>query len=251
MLLKGFQKNAANNFYTELLKLLLLYQVNYNLYTIAPTKGDEQVVDTGSTREYYELTAESFRMPNYDFWIPTANRLVQMSDFGNILEIGCGVGAEARFFGDITDYFAVDITKGFLEQTRHNTNQQKLAQANMQRLPFKAKSFDAFWCAASLLHIPKLEIDSVLREIWRCLKPGAFGFISLKQGEGEDFVTNPGQDQLPPRFFAFWQYDEFVEHLQKANFRVVKFYRKTTPDRANPHQSVTWLCFFVKKPIYT
>lgn len=209
------------------------------------------MVNTGSTREYYELTAKSFRMPDSDFWIPAVNRLVRMSGFSNILEIGCGVGAEARFFGSIANYFAVDITKGFLEQTRQNANQQRLTQANMQRLPFKGSSFEAFWCAASLLHIPKLEVDSVLSEIWRCLKPGAFGFISLKQGEGEHFVTNPGQDHLPSRYFSFWQQDEFVDRLNHAKFRVAKFYRKTTPDRSDPSKSVTWLCFFVKKPLYT
>lgn len=208
------------------------------------------MVDTASTREYYELTAETFRMPNSDFWHAAANRLMRMKDFKRILEIGCGVGAEAQIFGDIASYFAIDITRGFLEQTRQNTNQQKLAQANMQKLPFRSSSFDAVWCAASLLHIPKLEIDSVLIEIWRCLKPGAFGFISLKQGEGEELVTNLGQEHLPARFFAFWQYDEFVEHLNKAGFRVVKFYRKTAQDRANPHQSVTWICIFFCKSIY-
>lgn len=208
------------------------------------------MVDTDSTREYYELTAEDFRMPTSDFWLYAAKRLTKMKDINSLLEIGCGVGAEARFFGDLTNYFAIDISRGFLGQTRRNANRQRLAQANMQFLPFKDCSFDAFWCAASLLHIPKIEMNGVLNEIGRCLKPGSVGFISLKQGEGEEFVTNHGQEHLPPRFFAYWQYEEFVEYLTRSNLRVVKFYRKTTPDRANPSKSVTWLCFFVKNPIY-
>ncbi len=198
-----------------------------------------------STRDYYEKTASGFRSSTSDFWSSEAQELLRISSPTTLLEIGCGVGAEALMFSKYTNYFGVDLTLGFLQQTALNTNTPRLIQASVTSLPFASDSFDAFWSAATLLHIPKSKILHALQSIKRCLRPGAIGFISLKEGIGEEMIILPGQEDLPARFFSFWQADEFTDALVKAGFGVVKVSTKTTDDRQNPGVKITWLGFYV------
>jgi len=45
--------------------------------------------------------------------------------------------------------------------------------------------FDSIWANASLLHVPRSQIDDVLRRLLRALKPGGVLYMSLKVGDGE------------------------------------------------------------------
>jgi len=64
-----------------------------------------------------------------------------------------------------------------------------------------AGEFDGIWACASLLHVPKAEMDDVFRRLIRALKPGGLWFMSFKQGTGEGvrngrFFNDYGEDEL-------------------------------------------------------
>ena len=45
--------------------------------------------------------------------------------------------------------------------------------------------FDGVWAYASLLHVPRKEIDDVLERIILALRPEGICYLSSKEGDGE------------------------------------------------------------------
>jgi hypothetical protein len=45
--------------------------------------------------------------------------------------------------------------------------------------------FDGVWACASLLHVPRKEIDDVLERIILALRPEGICYLSFKEGDGE------------------------------------------------------------------
>ncbi|MEA3467821.1 MAG: class I SAM-dependent methyltransferase [Thermodesulfobacteriota bacterium] len=71
-----------------------------------------------------------------------------------------------------------------------------------------AHQFDAIWACASLLHIPKQEIDSVFEGILRALRPEGIWYMSFKHGTGET------EDSLG-RFFNNYTIDSLEKLVRK------------------------------------
>ena len=108
---------------------------------------------------------------------------------------------------------------------------------------FPADSFDGFWAAASLLHIPKLNAVKVLDQIKNVVKSGGIGFFAVKEGDDERMVK--GSLKGDERFFAFYKEEEFLKLLQENRFEVLEYKRDMR--EYNPPKNLTvWLLYFVK-----
>lgn len=114
---------------------------------------------------------------------------------------------------------------------------------NMYTLDFPPQSFDGFWSAASLLHIPKHNVVAVLSGIKNVIRPGGIGFIAIKEGYGEKIIQGPSPADR--RFFAFYQPSEFQSVLVERGFEVLADYRAMMD--YNPPKNLTiWLVYFVR-----
>lgn len=159
-----------------------------------------------------------------------------------ILEIGCGTGRDAEELVKLNfDCTGIDASEGMLAIARERVKQGRFQIGDFYRLDFPDHTFDGFWAAASFLHVPKNEIDNVLREARRILKPGGIGFISLKQktimDEGYIRAARAGGIE---RYFAFYAKDEFGGILLKNHFEVLQITTLVEKD------GTPWLCYFVK-----
>src|SRR5690606_36697645 len=103
-------------------------------------------------------------------------------------------------------------------------------------LDFPNEKFDGFWTAATLMHIPKSRIDEALQSIKNVLKDDAVGFISLKEGEGEEIVDK----YEGKRFFDFYSMEEFEEVVKRNNFEVLWKLRQ------HVSENTIWLQFIVR-----
>jgi superfamily II DNA or RNA helicase/SAM-dependent methyltransferase/SOS-response transcriptional repressor LexA len=102
----------------------------------------------------------------------------------SILDAGCGSGRDARAFAErgfsVSAFDAsVELAKrasehcGFAVDVRRFEDVDEVAQ------------YDAIWCCASLLHVPLLDMPSVLSKLWAALKAGGRIYVSYKLGSGE------------------------------------------------------------------
>ncbi|MBI4187739.1 MAG: class I SAM-dependent methyltransferase [Chloroflexi bacterium] len=108
----------------------------------------------------------------------------RFSEFANksVLEIGCGAGIDslefARHGARVT---AVDLTEGAVKLTKELAQEAglpiKVARFDAKKLDFADNSFDCVYSFGVLHHIP--DVDKVLSEIHRVLKPGGKLMVML------------------------------------------------------------------------
>lgn len=99
-----------------------------------------------------------------------------------VLEIGVGQGTDLMQFAKAgAECHGIDITQNHLSLTQMNFNLRgkkvDLREADATKIPFPDNTFDAVYSFGVMHHIP--EIDAVLSEVRRVLKPGGKVMIAL------------------------------------------------------------------------
>ena len=110
----------------------------------------------------------------------------------NILEIGCGAGANFEFYPKCKLAVSSEISLGMLEIANTKRRENHLIQADAQSLPFGENEFDAAFATLVFCSIP----DPILAftELRRVLRPG--GKIVLLEHVRPDGVLGPVFDIL-------------------------------------------------------
>lgn len=199
------------------------------------------------TIKTYDRIAPQFSAAHFqpDFWLPEFKMFQKRIRGKRVVDIGCGAGRDAVLFVKARfDYVGIDASRGMLAVARKRVPSGKFLLMNFYDLKFPPRSFDGFWAAASLLHIPKRRLGKVLRTLKNILKPNGVGFISVKEKllMEEGFIREEKSGGIE-RYFAFYAQAEFADALRRNGLHVVKSYcrRENDPNRTN------WLCYFVKK----
>ena len=145
--------------------------------------------DEVKTVSFYNDNARSWSDEHFelDYWKEEFENFKKFLPKGKILEIGCGGGRDAKvLISKGYDYIGTDIAKNFVNVARKNNPKARFLVRSVYDLKFPEDFFDGLWCSATLLHIPKNKIKQALKEIKRVIKQDGVGFISVKQGVGEE-----------------------------------------------------------------
>lgn len=199
-----------------------------------------------TTKAYDRIAPRYSRVHFKHFWVKEFDFFKRAVPGRKVIDIGCGAGRDATVFVKHGfDYLGTDGSKGMLKVARRRVRRGKFRYMDFYKLRLPAHSFDGFWAAASLLHVPKNKIVQVLKGIQRITKLQGIGFISVKEkgSIGEAFLPyprNPGSY----RYWSFYTKTEFAYILRKSGFRVIKFMKHLEPEADG--SKTTWLCFFVK-----
>lgn len=205
---------------------------------------NEQI--TRATYNGSDLIADLLkRPPSTEWWLPYLVQLQKISPRGRILELGCGVGRSTYYLRDAGNYryVGIDFAGEALKEAKKNFySDARFFQMNMRLLGFKNAAFDLFWAATALYHIQKKDIQGALAELWRVMKPGGVGFISMQKGRGERLDSFFGMGE---RHMAFYAHSEFAQLLRSAKFEILE----TEEDWRNydpPKDYTVWLLFLVR-----
>lgn len=159
---------------------------------------------------------------------------------GRVIDIGCGAGRDAKALIELGyEYTGVDISDTLLDICKLKLPRAKFLKKSVYDLSFASK-FDGFWCTAVLLHIPRDRIDEAMTGIKSVLKSGSVGFLTLKDGEGDELEDFEIEGKKLTRFYTYWSKNDFEEVLKRHDFKVIEYnYR---PVNSRQH----WHCFFVR-----
>jgi len=157
-----------------------------------------------NTLEYYNKKAAQFVQGTafVDF-VETQERFLSKLEEGSyILDFGCGSGRDTKYF--LSKGYKVDATDGSEELCRIASEFTgiKVKQMLFSELAEHEK-YDGIWACASILHLSRVELNSVLQKMIVALKMNGVIYVSFKYGqfEGErtcryftDFTLETFQD---------------------------------------------------------
>ena len=158
------------------------------------------------TLDYYAKNAEAFVSGTLPVNMEeTRSRfLAHLPPHGLILDFGCGSGRDTKAFLDAG--FRAEAADGSAELCAKASAYTGISVKQMLFTDLEARSrYDGIWACASLLHLPRRELKTVLTKIETALKKGGILYASFKYGEQEGlrdgrYFTDFTEETLKP----FW-----------------------------------------------
>jgi len=145
-------------------------------------------------------------------------KFIDMIPGNKVLDLGCGSGDHSHYFKkEGLDVVSIDLSEKMIELCREKGLDARVM--DIEDLDFEEDSFDGIWSVTSLLHIPKSNIDSVIRKVHNILKEDGIFYVCVKEGEGEEFVKDKDSDTK--RYFVFWKREELSKRFGKK-FSLIK-----------------------------
>lgn len=140
-----------------------------------------------------------------------------------IVDVGAGPGNDSMYFKVAgLSPVCVDITPGMIEECKRKGLEAYVM--DFYHFSFPDESFVGSWSSFSLLHVPKSELESVIKEINRVLVKNGVFYISLFEGEGEGLRKEDIKKFGTERYFAYYKQDE-LEKVLSPYFDIVKVER--------------------------
>ncbi|MFC2034122.1 class I SAM-dependent methyltransferase [Chloroflexota bacterium] len=186
------------------------------------TKNTYDQIATGYSDKIDNLVSDSW-VGKYEQQL--LDEFLRMIDTSNpdILDIGCGNGKDTAYLmkkGALVD--SVDYSPNMLEEARKRVQNGRFHQMDMRKLKFPDEEFDGVWANGCIYHVPKSEINLVISEIIRVLKPSGILSFNAKEGIGERLEINPKSYGGGSRFYAYYNIKEMTKILEKSGFRIIK-----------------------------
>lgn len=142
-----------------------------------------------------------------------------------ILDIGIGGGRDARLFAGLGfRIVGIDIAAKLLQKGSklENTGLIEYLEMDLEDLRFPEDSFVAIWANASLHHIPKKNLPSVLHSIKLILKPDGYLQIKMHRGLTEGIEEENKFNSQILRYFANYELEEIVQVLKDVGFEIIE-----------------------------
>lgn len=149
--------------------------------------------------QYFEETAE---LNMEEFLKPFVELLPENAE---VLDLGCGSGRDTLYLLEAGCYVTPmdgSVTMCSLAEIHTDT---EVLHMTFEEMEFD-EVFDGIWASASLLHVPKKDMERILRKVSNALVPGGILYMSFQYGDGEE-VRNQ-------RF-----YNDYNEKTMKALLR--------------------------------
>ena len=191
------------------------------------------------TVDYYDNKAEAWTTSHggheeKSYWESEMRKFRELLPSGKVLEIGSGAGKDASALIALGyDYTGTDASEGLIKVAQKRNPKANFRNVAVHDLDFPEHSFDGFWTAATLLHIPKDKIDDALQKIKSQVKPDGVGFVSMKAGAGER------EDPETGRWFAYYSQEGFREVLERNGYKVVE-------QETRKGEKDWWLVYYVR-----
>ena len=145
-----------------------------------------QTSDTTASVAYYERHAHAFFNETVGVdMIPLYQRFLPLLPAGGaILDAGCGSGRDLRAFRALGyQVTGFDASPSLVALASEHAGVPVYCLA-FNDIPWRAQ-FDGIWACASLLHVPRAELASVLKRLATALVSGGIVYASFKYGTAE------------------------------------------------------------------
>jgi len=136
-----------------------------------------------------------------------------------ILNVGCGDGRDnVHIEKSGGKAIGIDLSEGMLKEAKSLYPKGDFRKMDMRKLLFDDNYFDGIWASGSIYHVKKSDLDMVIEEFRRVLKPEGVVAINFKLGKGEGLDANPKSYSGLPRYFAYYSTEEIKNRFNGLGF---------------------------------
>ena len=136
-----------------------------------------------------------------------------------ILDLGSGPGNHAAYFKRRgLDIICVDSSSEMVRLCKEKGLDARVM--DIEQLDFQPKCFSGIWAYASLLHIPKANIQPVVSNLHKILRKNGIMAVALKEGRGEGLEADeryPGTQ----RWFSYYTQEEVRDLFCNNGFKQI------------------------------
>lgn len=159
----------------------------------------------------------------------------------HILDLGCGHGKDIGIF--LEENFQVtgiDLCDAFIKMTSNKYPQANILKQDIRYPEFEDNYFDAIWASASILHVPRNQVDETFNNIYKILKPKGIFYSSFQIGSDENIKSKLYGGKSRKRYFAQYSGKELENKISKAGFEIIKGVKN--------FYETKWYSVFARKP---
>ena len=173
------------------------------------------------TTKYYDKNAERWAAVKANSFYQEKpfrvfEKMLKKNDL--VIDIGCAYGIHVPLFlgiGRKLKYEGIDISKSMIKLARSRYSQIEFRIADAVTFKTREK-YDAFWSAATLMHVPRKNWPALLSNIERRVKRGGVGYITLPS-----IRPNPASKE-DRRYFELFNKKEFRKIIENRGWKVLK-----------------------------
>lgn len=204
--------------------------------------NDDLDAITRQTLAHYNRTADSFFAGTITHDV-SQNIHALLSSIetpppATILDLGCGPGRDLKTFTELGHRaIGVDGSAEFVRMAREYSGCE-VWQQDFIHLDLPSDMFDGIYANASLFHVPKAVLPSVLRQLFAALRPGGVLFSSNPRGDNQEGWNGP-------RYGSYHDLPAWRGFLESAGFLYVDHYFRPA---GLPLAEQNWLASVWRKP---
>ena len=193
-----------------------------------------------NTLDYYNKNSEEYfnSTLNVDMTNTYKPFLKLVPKDGKILDLGCGSGRDSMNFMKLGyEVTAVDGSKELAKKASALLGKEVIA-STFEELELKEK-FHGIWACASLLHIKREDLKTVLNNLYNNLDDNGVFYMSFKYGEKE-YVDDKN------RYFNCFTDESIISFInENTKYKILGLY--ITEDKLGRVNEVKWLNLICNK----
>ena len=178
-------------------------------------------------RHAYNLSAEERELGELSAWKIEERQafldLLQREEKATLLEIGAGPGKDSKFFQDNgMQVIGTDLSAEMVKLCQDKGLEAYVM--DFMNLDFPNENFDAIYALNCLLHVPKKDLQAILENLHKLLKPSGLFFMGVYGGMDSEGVWE-GDHHQPKRFFSNYSDDKLLDAVsgmfEVDNFKTI------------------------------
>ena len=193
-----------------------------------------------NTLDYYNKNSEEYfnSTLNVDMTNTYKEFLKLVPEGGKILDLGCGSGRDSMNFMKLGyEVIAVDGAKKLAKRASVLLGKEVIV-STFEELELKEK-FHGIWACASLLHIKREDLKTVLNNLYNNLDDNGVFYMSFKYGEKE-YVDDKN------RYFNCFTDESIISFInENTKYNILDLY--ITEDKLGRVNEVKWLNLICNK----